>query len=500
MTHKKQNILSPEARQAMLASIVDTSDDVIISKTLKGIITSWNKAAERMFGYTEAEAIGQHISLIIPKSHLDEEDMILSRIASGQTVDHFETIRVSKSGEELPITLSVSPIVDKSGKIIGASKIARDISERISADAKQARLAAIVDSSDDMIVSKTLEGIITSWNKAAERMFGYSEAEVVGKHISIIIPPDRMDEEHFIINRIKAGLKIDHFETYRITKDQRLIPISLTVSPILNSKGKVIGASKIARDITEQIRAKEEAKQLYNQIQVLNERKDEFIALASHELKTPLSTISGYLQILSRLQTDSQGEKFIGRTLDQLKRLTALVNDLLDVSMIEAGKMHLRTERFDIMQVIENTIELFQDSASHTIVFQSNVDDFFIEGDAHRIEQVMTNLLTNAIKYSPQSDRIEVSLVANHHTIKVGVKDYGVGINPEKINNIFSRFYRVEENNPNISGLGIGLFLSKQIITKHSGTLWVETSPGHGSTFWFSLPINEGEIFHEDAV
>lgn len=358
----------------------------------------------------------------------------------------------------------------------------------LSAEAKQAMLAALVDSSDDTIVSKTLDGIIMSWNRSAEKMFGYSEAEAVGRHISIIIPPERMDEETYIINKIKSGEKVHHFETYRMTKDKILKPISLTISPILNAKGDIIGASKIARDITEQLRAKEEASRLYKEIKALNEKKDEFIGLASHELKTPLSTISAYLQILDRMITETQEKKFIGKALDQLKKLTSLVNDLLDISMIEAGKLQLRIERFNIRHVVENTIELFKHSARHTISFQSNVGDFFVEADPYRIEQVLINLLTNAIKYSPQGDSIEVSLTADHRFITIAVKDYGGGIHPDKTKMIFSRFYRAEENNPNISGLGIGLFLSQQIIHSHSGRIWVESKPGEGSTFYFSIP------------
>jgi len=223
-----------ETKQAMLAAIIASTDDTIISKTTKGMITSWNPAAERLFGYLEKEAIGQHISLIIPEDRLAEETFIISQILKGEKVDHFETVRRKKDGKLVPISLTISPIKDQSGRIIGASKIARDISAQKTAAEKQGVLAAIVDTSDDTIVSKTLDGIITSWNKAAVRMFGYTEAEAIGQHISLIIPPDRLDEETFIISEIRKGNKLAHFQTVRRTKSGEQIPISLSVSPVID--------------------------------------------------------------------------------------------------------------------------------------------------------------------------------------------------------------------------------------------------------------------------
>ena len=234
-----------------LARVVESSDDAIVSKDLNGIITSWNRAAERMFGYTAAEIIGQSIRIIIPADRQGEEDMVLSRIRSGEALTHFETIRRRKDGTLIPISLSVSPIHDDSGRVIGASKIARNISERVEAEIIARRLAAIVESSDDAIVSKDLNGVITSWNRAAERMFGYTANEVVGQSIRLIIPPDRQSEEDAVLARIRVGESLTHFETVRQRKDGTLIPISLTVSPIVDGAGHVIGASKIARDLSE---------------------------------------------------------------------------------------------------------------------------------------------------------------------------------------------------------------------------------------------------------
>ena len=196
-----------------LARVVESSDDAIVSKDLNGIIKSWNRAAERMFGYTAAEAIGQSIRLIIPADRQAEEDYLLARIRIGKSVTHFETIRRTKSGELIPISLTVSPIVDDAGQVIGASKIARDIRDRIQGVQARERLAAVVASSDDAIITKDLNSIITSWNAAAERMFGYPAAEAIGQSIRMLIPAELQDEENLVLAKIRAGEKIDHYET-----------------------------------------------------------------------------------------------------------------------------------------------------------------------------------------------------------------------------------------------------------------------------------------------
>jgi PAS domain S-box-containing protein len=237
-----------------LARIIESSDDAIVSKDLDGTIRTWNAAAERIFGYSAEEVVGRNIRLIIPKDRQHEEDEVLGRIRRGEGVNHFETIRQRKDGTFVPISLTVSPVYDDQGVVIGASKIARDISDRVAGDLAARRLAAVVDSSDDAIVTKRLDSTITFWNRAAERMFGYTADEAIGRSIRMIIPPELQDEEDHVLAHIRAGQTVDHFETRRRRKDGSEVIISLTVSPIFDDAGVVIGASKIARDITERTR------------------------------------------------------------------------------------------------------------------------------------------------------------------------------------------------------------------------------------------------------
>jgi PAS domain S-box-containing protein len=269
----------------LLAAIVDSSDDIIVSKNLDGIITSWNNTAQRVFGYSAKEAIGAHITLIIPKDRLPEEDSIISRVRRGERIEHFDTVRQRKDGTLIDISLTISPVRDSSGRVVGASKVAREITDRKRAERSTALLAAIVDSSDDAIVSKTLDGIITSWNKSAERIFGYLPEEAVGKHITFIIPRDRWNEEASIIARICRGERVDHFQTLRRRKDGSLVDVSLTISPVKDSAGNIVGASKVARDITAQVRAAEALRRSEEEFRRLSQSLDTEVRSRTRELQ-----------------------------------------------------------------------------------------------------------------------------------------------------------------------------------------------------------------------
>ncbi|HWJ55921.1 MAG TPA: PAS domain S-box protein, partial [Vicinamibacterales bacterium] len=310
--------------EAWLAAIVASSDDAIASKDLNGIITSWNRSAEQMFGYTAAEAVGQSILLIIPEERRGEEDYIMSRIRSGQGIEHFETVRRRKDGRLIDISLTVSPIV-VDGVVVGASKIARDITAARRVEREAFRLAAIVSSSDDAIIGKDLNGYIQSWNRAAEKLFGYTAEEAIGRNITMLIPEDRLHEEAEVLARIRAGFPVEHFETVRRHKDGQLLSISLTVSPIRDAADRIIGASKIARDVTEQRRLQDQADEA-------SRLKDEFLAVLSHELRTPLNTVLGYARMLRRDDKRMNAEMH-ARALEALERnaetLTRLVNDVL---------------------------------------------------------------------------------------------------------------------------------------------------------------------------
>lgn len=859
-----------EAQRAKLAAIVQSSDDAIISKGLDGVVTSWNEAAERIFGYTSDEMIGVSITRIIPADRLDEEPKIIRQLVRGERIDHFETERVRKDGQRISVSLTISPVKDSRGNVIGISKIARDISRQKKADEVTAKLAAIVESSDDAIIGKTLRGIITSWNHAAEQLFGYKEEEIIGQSITKLIPSERLGEEDQILGRLKKGERVEHFETKRITKDGKLVDISLTSSPIKDANGQVIGASKIARnitqlreterlmheseerfrmavettnlgtweynpqnfklycsiesrkicglpanvdpefellfnhiyaedknyfleqvkkaidpagegkfdihlrfhrydnneirwvraqgkvffnsnlfperligtmlDITEEKTREQELREsvelfqtmadnvpamiwmsgtdkfndyfnktwleftgrtleqetdegwlenvhpddvqkcidTYNasfkeqkgfyteyrlrrhdgeyrwisdnsvprispdgefigfisacididdqkrfrekiqesellfktisnaspaalwmtnedeenvfvsdtwlkwtgttfnevihrgwmqsvfeddkesivskfrrsfkqkryfnaefrfkkadgetrwgltegypfydfngkfsgyagsitditEIKKLEQRKDDFIKMASHELKTPITSINGYVQLLLNIYNESDDQRLhLSKTTvksslttiaKQITKLTRLVSELLDLSKIESGKLELHKTEFDLTDVVEETVQdVRHTTAKHAIILHNEFEGK-VFADKDRIGQVLLNLLTNAIKYSPNSDHVEVTVEGDRKFATIKVKDFGIGIDKKDQPKIFERFYRVEgKSEQTFPGFGIGLFIASEIIRRHTGTIAVESEKGKGSVFTVTLPIKK---------
>jgi PAS domain S-box-containing protein len=294
-----------------LAAIVTSSDDAIVSKDLNGVIITWNQGAERLFGYSAEEAIGKPIQMLIPPDRQDEEPEILARIRRGEKIDHYETVRRRKDGTLVDISLTVSPVRNGDGQVIGASKIARDITERRQGQHAAELLASIVESSDDAILTKDLDGVITSWNRGAERIFGYTAEEAIGKPVTILMPDDYLDEEAMILGRIRKGERIDHYETVRQRKDGSRVNISLTVSPVRNAAGTVIGASKVARDITGRLRGQEQ------QQLVLREM--------DHRIKNLFSLAGGVVNLSARsAKTPKELAASVGERLGALARAHAL--------------------------------------------------------------------------------------------------------------------------------------------------------------------------------
>jgi PAS domain S-box-containing protein len=361
--------------------------------------------------------------------------------------------------------------------------------EGITLEENQALLAAIIDSSDDAIVSKTLDGIITSWNKGAENIFGFTAAEVINKHISVIIPESRLDEETHIINKIRSGERISHFETVRKRKDGSDINISLTVSPVTR-RGKIIGASKIARDITERVEVERQKEMVTTKLRELNSYKDEFMAMASHELKTPVTVARANLEVLGMLITETNPTALLKKAIWQLDKLSRLIGDLLNVSKVQSGKMEMNKATYNYVNSVDEAIKNLQlTNQSREIHFNAAVNEVMVTADAERIEQVIINLVLNAIKYSPGNQVIEVAISRKHEEVITSVRDHGIGIPAADKEKVFERFFRGSGVAATFSGLGIGLYVAREIIQRHGGKIWIESTIGKGSTFYFSLPV-----------
>ena len=471
-----------------LAAIIASSEDAIISETLDGTIETWNRAAERLFGYTADEAVGLPIDVIVPPEMQDTEREAVARLRTGREVRHFDTMRLTKSGALVPVSVSLSPVVTPEGDLIGISRIVRDISREKALEREAFRLAAIVNSSDDAIASKDLNGIVQTWNKAAERMFGYSAAEIIGKPIRLIIPADRQGEEDEVLAKIRAGQSVEHFETIRQRKDGTPIEISLTVSPIRNAAGIVIGASKIARDITAQRRLARDA-------EAANRIKDDFLAMLSHELRTPLNAVLGYTRMLRSGEfSEGRREQIVDIIERNAKMLAQLVADLLDVSTIVSGKVRLKTSPCDVSTAVSAALDVVRPSAEAKGVglrYEPSPVPARAMCDIDRIQQVFWNLLSNAVKFTPRGGSVTTRITVEGHHVVVTVTDTGIGVKGESLPHLFRRFWQAEHvHTRTIGGLGLGLALARHFVELHGGTIAAHSEgEGKGATFTVTLPL-----------
>ncbi|MFB2117875.1 PAS domain S-box protein [Parapedobacter sp. 2B3] len=523
-----------EEKQTILTEIVQSSDDAIISKNLDGIIMSWNHGAERIFGYSEAEIVGKSINTLIPPYLHEEEHTIISEIKGGRTVDHYQTIRITKAGKEIPISLTISPMRNKAGQIIGASKIARDISEKIRREQtikfhakKLETLHAIgkiiTEKLDTPSLIQTVINSTTHLVAADVGLCFYRVSDEQG-HSTLSTAVAAMGElngdathlqlEEGLIHTFFVGessIKFDDVEAvphiHALFEPCQpaggaAIRHSLAI-PIRSGDKLLIGAMFFGYAQTDVFNAADEDiihsiaslvavtldnARLFEEVNVLNLRKNEFIALASHELKTPLTTTKGYLQILERSEIDQVGRRFLTKALKQLERINALIAELLDISKIEAGKLSFHFETFDMSEMILDVVETFHFSSQTHTVFVNNIHgNYVVEADRQRMEQVVINLITNAIKYSPDAHQVHVMLESSPDEVRVQVIDEGVGLTREQQEKVFTRFYQVEGTSK-MTGLGLGLYLSKEIIERHGGRIGVNSHVGKGSTFYFAMP------------
>ena len=630
--------MRPDQSRQLLAAIVDSSDDAIISKDLNGIITSWNRGAQRIFGYSPDEAIGQPVFMLIPEDRLEEEPEILRRIRRGDRIEHFETIRRRKDGKLLNISVTISPIRDDGGKIMGASKIARDITpqleiqqqlqrgeerfrttlssigdaviatdrdgsisfmnvvaenltgwkedearglslpevfkivnefsretvknpvemvfetggvvglanhtllvakdgterpiddsgapireanggiggvvlvfrdvtERRTAELAAQRLAAIVNGSDDAIIGKDLTGIITNWNEGARRIFGYEAEEIVGRSILTLIPEELRGEERDILSRLRQGQRIEHFETVRMAKDGRLLEVSITVSPIRDIEGVVIGASKIARDVTERKQVEKALAEAREQLQMhaidLEMRVEErtrmlqktiaeleaFSYSLSHDLRAPLRAIQSFLQIFVEdygMRVDEEGHDILQRVIAAAQRMDRMVLDLLAFTRLSHETMAV--EPVDAEKVIREIIQERAEFRSPQAEINIESPLAVVMGNEASLRQCFTNLLDNAVKFVAPgvTPTIRIHSETTDSWVRLWVEDNGLGIRKDEQRQLFRMFHRA--HGKEYAGTGIGLAIVRKAAERMGGSAGIESEPGQGSRFWLQLP------------
>jgi PAS domain S-box-containing protein len=421
---------------------------------------------------------------------LDRCPMALA-IKEGRPVQG-EIVIERPDGVRRNVLANANPSLDSQGSVTGAVNLLMDVTGQTEAEVAQSHLAAIVDSSDDAIVSKDLDGTIRSWNKGAERTFGYAESEMVGQPIAKIIPPELREEEREILAKLRRGERIEHFETVRVANDGHQLDVSLSISPIHNAAGEVVGASKIARDITE-------SKRIARALAEADQRKDQFLAMLAHELRNPLAAVSSGMELLTVSRNRAQKtatRQMIGR---QIKHLVHLVDDLLDMSRISRGIVMLRQDVLDARTLVERAVEAVRplmDEQRHSLQVFVPDDALPLKGDATRLEQLLTNLLTNAAKYTPAGGRVRIEATRLNGKVEIAVRDNGIGISRDLLPQVFDLFAQSERSPDRASGgLGIGLTLVKAIAEMHGGSVEARSKgPGKGSEFYVRLPaVDAGE-------
>lgn len=475
--------------QERFRGIYDASKDAIGYVNLKGEILDVNQAFVDLTGYSREELVGGKTfrHLTSETFYALTEQKMREVLNTGMPVE-YEKEYVKKDRTRIPVLLTAFLVKDADGKAAGVASIVKDMTERKKSEEERFRLAAIVDSSNDAIIGKTLGGMITSWNRAAERLYGYMAWEVIGKSIFIIIPSDRSAELTDILKRIHNGEHLQDFETVRMRKDGTCLNVSLTISPIKDVLGSVIGASVIARDITARKRAEEH-------LQETARLKSEFTSTVSHELRTPLAISKEALSLLLRGRvgavTDKQREilTIAGSNID---RLCFLIDDILDFSKIEAGKMEIYKESVDVIPVVKESCDgwkLRADIKKINLLMKAPEGPLVISVDKLRFIQILSNLLSNAVKFTPEGGVIEVIVEDKADDLQCSVIDNGPGIAPEDMPKLFQKFQQLKRaNGPGARGTGLGLNISKALVELHGGQITAESRLGSGSNFTFTIP------------
>ena len=368
------------------------------------------------------------------------------------------------------------------------------------------RIAGIVASSHDAILSKTLDGIILSWNPAAQALYGYTPEEAIGQNVTMLLPPDRQHEEPAIIERVKAQEFIDQYESVRQRKDGSLVDVSLTISAVKNEKGEIIGASKIARDITERRRAEVRLRHALTAAEEASRAKGEFLANMSHEIRTPMNGVIGMTNLLLDSELSKEQRQCAEAISKSGESLLAIIDDILDFSKIEAGKLSFETLDFDLHEAIDGCLELFAPRAHAkglelACLVENNVPRK-LRGDPGRLRQVVNNFVSNAIKFTASGEvGVKVSLVSENDeqaTIRCTVHDTGIGVSDEARTRLFQPFSQADGSTTRkFGGTGLGLAISRQLVQRMHGEAGVESVGGEGSTFWFTAQLRKPSAVNE---
>ncbi len=480
--------------------ILDSALDAVITMDASGIITGWNPQAERVFGWSQREAIGRTLaSTIIPPQYRDAHGRGLERfLATGEGPlmnRRIEITGLRRDGREFPVELTVTPL--RSDDAWTFSAFLRDITERKQADEALSRLVSIVESSDDAIISKTLEGVIQSWNSAAERLFGYAAQEVIGQPISILVPSDRPDEVPAILERLKRGERVAHFETVRRRKDGREIPVSLTISPIRDAAGTIVGASAISRDITERKQAEEQLRQLQKM-----EAVGRLAGGVAHDFNNIMTAILGFSEVML---VDLEEDHPLRRDIEEIRNAGQRAVSLTEQLLAFSRKQILAPQVLDLNALVAEMRKMLRRLIGEDIELVTMVEPALdrVKADPGQLQQVIANLAVNARDAMPKGGKLTIetrnveldeAYARNHAEVMPGryvmlaVSDTGTGMDEETKTRLFEPFFTTKEQG---KGTGLGLATVYGIVKQSGGSIWVYSEPEHGTTFKIYLPQAE---------
>jgi len=485
--------LERQRYETTLASI----GDAVIATDTAGTIVFANAAARALLR-SPSEPVGQHLDRVFRIVNEDSRATVESPVArvlrEGEVVglaNH--TVLLAGDGTEIPIDDSAAPVRNAQGVVQGTVLVFRDIGERRQGERAHRRLASIVESTEDAILSKDLDGTITSWNAAAERMFGYTAEEALGRPVSILAMPGKNEMPH-ILARIREGERIEHYETVRRKKSGEPIYVALTVSPMRDASGRIVGASKIVRDVTARLRAERELRDANEALLRTNEDLERFAFLASHDLQEPLRMITAYAQLLSRslaLPQEDERKEFLSQIVDGAQRMRALIADLLTYTRIrqEPEEPTSTVDLNAVLQAVRNNLKASIEESGAEV---QGEDLPRVRGHEAHFLSLLQNLIENAIKYRSQAPpRILISAERKDGEILFAVVDNGIGIAPEYREKIFQVFKRLHGSA--VPGTGVGLAICQRIVQRYGGRIWAEAGEGTGTKFRFALPASAVE-------
>jgi PAS domain S-box-containing protein len=479
-----------------LASIVESSDDAIVSKSLEGIIQSWNAAAERLFGYTAEQAVGRHISLVIPPERIAEEDRILASLRAGQRIEHFETERQRSDGQRISVSLTISPIRDAEGTVIGASKIVRDITDRKRADAEQQKFVTLIENSTDFIGICDLDGMPLFVNRAGLKMVGLDDMERARRTSvrSFFFPEDqsRVMQEFFPSVLEKGHGEIEVRFRHFKTGEARWMTYKVLTLP--DAAGRPVALATVSQDVTERKRLEDSLRRVAADLSEADRRKNEFLAMLAHELRNPLAPISHAIQALRFAESDRTSVHAATKMLErQVGQMVRLVDDLLDMSRISRGKIELRKDRIELAPIVSQAAEATRalyKSMNHELTVTLPPHPIYLDADPARLTQVVGNLLNNACKFTDSGGHVWVTVEQDRAHAVIRVRDNGIGIAADQLPRLFEMFMQVDTSQERSrEGLGIGLTLVKTLVEMQDGTVEAHSEgPGRGSEFVIRLP------------